>query len=549
MKKQFRLLTIACLIGGMLHLTGCKKDDVVPAPTGINLTSNSTLGSILTDNKGQTLYFFSQDANGQSSCTSGCTSTWPVFHTAGTPVLGTGLADADFGELTRADGTRQTTFKGWPLYYFAPNNDGKLEKLGEANGDGVASEWFVARPDYTIMISKEQLVGHDGKNYTSAYVEGQETSTFFTDGNGRTLYWFTNDTKDNNNFTASDFSNNSIWSVYEATLGSLPTGVNSSDFKTIAVAGHQQLVYKGHPLYQFGGTGTVAGDNVRGETRGVSFPSPGIWRVANSTFDAAPASVTLTQNATFGKILTDSKGRSLYIFAKDVNGSNHYCPTGVCSGAGIKWPAFYTDAVTLGDASLVATDFNVITLANGTKQTTYKGWPLHYFAPAGDGVIETTGATGGDNFASLWFIAKPAYSVMVANAQLVGNDGQNYIISSGVYTVGTGSSFFFVDGNARTVYRFINDHNGVNTFSTGVAAHDANFPVFNSPAANLSLPTGVSAADFAVITVFNQSQVTYKGWPLYFYINDATRGQTKGVSVGANPGVWPIVYTTTTTAP
>jgi len=98
MKKQFRLLTIACLIGGMLHLTGCKKDDVVPAPTGINLTSNSTLGSILTDNKGQTLYFFSQDANGQSSCTSGCTSTWPVFHTAGTPVLGTGLADADFGE-------------------------------------------------------------------------------------------------------------------------------------------------------------------------------------------------------------------------------------------------------------------------------------------------------------------------------------------------------------------------------------------------------------------------------------------------------------------
>ncbi len=129
MKKQFRLLTIACLIGGMLHLTGCKKDDVVPAPTGINLTSHSTLGSILTDNKGQTLYFFSQDANGQSSCTSGCTSAWPVFHTAGTPVVGTGLADADFGELTRADGTKQTTFKGWPLYYFAPNNDGKLEKL------------------------------------------------------------------------------------------------------------------------------------------------------------------------------------------------------------------------------------------------------------------------------------------------------------------------------------------------------------------------------------------------------------------------------------
>src|SRR5258708_39813274 len=103
MKKQFRLLAIGCLIGGILHLSGCKKDDVVPLPTGIDLVSNSS-GSILTDNKGQTLYFFSDDVKGQSSCTAGCISAWPVFHIAGTPVLGSGLVDSYFVELTRADG-------------------------------------------------------------------------------------------------------------------------------------------------------------------------------------------------------------------------------------------------------------------------------------------------------------------------------------------------------------------------------------------------------------------------------------------------------------
>lgn len=564
MKKQLRFLTMVGLIGGLLHLSGCKKDDTIPLPTGIGSTTDPTLGSILTDNQGQTLYLFSTDVNGLSSCTSGCLGQWPIFWVAN-PTLANGLASTDFGEITRADGKKQTTFKGWPLYYFAPKGDGKLESKGETSGDGVDNSWFVAKANYTVMIASEQLVGADGNNYTSASVTGTEVSTFFVDGSGRTLYAFSNDTKDNNNFTAADFSNNGIWSVYETTLGDLPTGVNSADFETIQVAGHQQLVYKGHPLYFFGGTASVAGDASRGDTRGVSFPTPGaaLWKVVNTSTADAPASVTITQNTTFGKILTDSKGRSLYFFTKDVDGTDHYCtaPAGtVCGG---KWPIFYTDVVTVGDASLVATDFNVITLPNGTKQTTYKGWPLYYYSIAGDGAIAPAGNTDGDNFGNvtgangLWFIAKPDYSLMVANAQLVGGDNLNYTSES---ILGNGASFYFVDGSGRTLYRFNGtDTNNKNTFTNGTAAHDAIWPIFYTPKATLSLPTGLNSADFAEITVLGQQQLTYKGWPLYYFggntakPGDTVRGTTKGISFTGTPapGVatpWKVIYTSTAAA-
>jgi predicted lipoprotein with Yx(FWY)xxD motif len=45
------------------------------------------------------------------------------------------------------------------------------------------------------------------------------------------------------------------------------------------VTGGQQLTYKGHPLYYFGG------DNLtKGSTKGISVPTPGaaVWKVANT---------------------------------------------------------------------------------------------------------------------------------------------------------------------------------------------------------------------------------------------------------------------------
>ena len=54
------------------------------------------------------------------------------------------------------------------------------------------------------------------------------------------------------------------------------------------------------------------------------------------------------------------------------------------------------------------------------------------------------------------------------------------------------------------------------------------------------MPTTLDASFFSVIDVHGRKQLTYKGWPLYYFGADAQiRGNTKGVSV-PSPGIWPV---------
>jgi predicted lipoprotein with Yx(FWY)xxD motif len=131
------------------------------------------------------------------------------------------------------------------------------------------------------MFGNAQLIGLDAALYTDQGVAGTGASTFITDPLGRTLYMFSKDTHATNIFTKADLSNNTVWAMDEVTaVGSIPTVLDKTQFITITVFAHTQLVFKGHPLYQFG---QDAG--VRGSTKGVSFPTPGsaIWKVTNNT--------------------------------------------------------------------------------------------------------------------------------------------------------------------------------------------------------------------------------------------------------------------------
>jgi len=116
------------------------------------------------------------------------------------------------------------------------------------------------------MYAQAQLIGHDGKNYTEDYTEGDGATAYIVDIDGNTLYTFINDTKDTNNFTNADFSNNGVWPIAEITLDKIPSILANSDFGTIDVFGRTQLTYKGWPLYYFGQ------DAARGDNKGISFP-------------------------------------------------------------------------------------------------------------------------------------------------------------------------------------------------------------------------------------------------------------------------------------
>lgn len=276
-----RLLTILrwptlgiLLIGAAL---ACKQDNAAPAPDlALGTTS---LGKVMTGEAGKTLYFFAADANGSANCTGTCKDNWPVFYKE-IPTLSSELNAADFTTITRADGSKQTAYKGWPLYYF--RNDAKA---GDVNGENVGNVWLVAKPNYTIMIASGQLKGLDGKNYTSDNKEGTGNSLYFTDNVGRTLYGFANDKNKKNNYTKADLSNNTVWPLFEGTIDEIPSTLTRADFSTITVFGKTQITYKGWPLYYFG-----SDQNQRGSTKGVSVPRPGVWPTVYKTMPEAPTS-------------------------------------------------------------------------------------------------------------------------------------------------------------------------------------------------------------------------------------------------------------------
>jgi len=280
MKRSMLSLTWAGML--LLTVTSCTHDheDLPPPQTNnVQLKQDNQLGSIITDANGKTLYFFSNDANGQSACSGGCVTTWPIFYVDALN-LPAGLAASDFGTITRSDNKPQTTYKGWPLYYY--NKD---SVAGDKKGEAVAGKWFTAKPDYTVMLAYTQLIGNDTKHYTSKYVEGDEVTPYLTDAYGHTLYSFKNDKFNANKYTKSDFSNNATWPIDSlGAVQTVPSTFNSADFNKINVFGKTQITFRGWPLYYFG-----PDSSKRGNTKGVSVPTPGTWPIVNlNTTPAVP---------------------------------------------------------------------------------------------------------------------------------------------------------------------------------------------------------------------------------------------------------------------
>ena len=234
MKNQIYLIVLIALI-----IVSCEKEK---ESSMIKLTDHPTLGKILTDADGLSLYFFSKDISGESECDSNCLDNWPVFHledlTTGIP---DGLDAGDFGTHLREDGTMQTTFKGWPLYYFAFD-----AVSGDVNGNGANKIWYVAKPDYSLMI------GHNSGD------------NFLVDSRGVALYSFDLDSDPD----ASKCSGGCLdkWPLFYTSTLVLPTGLSAISFTefTRADNGQTQSSFKGKPLYYY------APDNINIEQRGMT---------------------------------------------------------------------------------------------------------------------------------------------------------------------------------------------------------------------------------------------------------------------------------------
>ncbi len=297
MKTRYKLMMFILLPAAGLIFSQCKKSDdpVYVDTTAVKLRTSATLGSYLTDVDGNTLYYFSNDAAGANTCTGGCTANWPIFFASGLTQLklATGLVVADFDSITTPGG-KQLTYKGWPLYYYAPG--GVREASGQTTGENVGGVWFVAKPDYTIMIANNQLHGINGKDYTVSaakiYTEGAGKSIYFTDQLGRTLYIFAIDSANVNKWTTTDAVHNAIWPIYETDVAVVPSSLDKSLFGSITVFGKKQLTYKGWPMYYFGADVNGTTGKYRGNNLGVSVGSSATaqtkWPILFKDMPAAP---------------------------------------------------------------------------------------------------------------------------------------------------------------------------------------------------------------------------------------------------------------------
>jgi len=109
----------------------------------VSATSTS-LGMILVDGSGRTLYLFEKDQPNQSACAGACAAAWPVDQTSGTPKAGSGVTASMLGTITRSDNTTQVTYNKHPLYYFQGDSG-----AGQHNGQGVdafGARWFAVTP-------------------------------------------------------------------------------------------------------------------------------------------------------------------------------------------------------------------------------------------------------------------------------------------------------------------------------------------------------------------------------------------------------------------
>ncbi|OAN56049.1 hypothetical protein A6A04_10765 [Paramagnetospirillum marisnigri] len=100
------------------------------------MTGQSSLGPVLTDAKGMTLYTFDKDAPGTSSCVDACAQNWPPY------MAGAGaMAEGDYSVIKRPDGAMQWAYKGKPLYLWV-----KDAKPGDTTGEGFKDIWHAAKP-------------------------------------------------------------------------------------------------------------------------------------------------------------------------------------------------------------------------------------------------------------------------------------------------------------------------------------------------------------------------------------------------------------------
>jgi predicted lipoprotein with Yx(FWY)xxD motif len=345
----------------VLLIGGAVAAQDAPAYTAV-LGGNAELGPFLVDANGMTLYTFANDTPGVTNCYDECAANWPplTVEEDAMPTLDP-AASGMLGVIERTDGLRQVTYNGWPLYYWV--NDAQA---GDTTGHLVRDVWFVASTPQVGLGGNAQL----GK--------------FLVGANGMTLYTFSSDTEGVSNCADECAANWPPMTVESAEALTAQPGLAGEIGSIERADGGFQATLNGMPLYFW------VADMKPGDATGQGVG--GVW------FVAALPTVSVSENADLGPILTGPNGMTLYTFANDTAGAS------TCTdGCAVAWPPLTVAAgetVMAGEG--VTGELATITRADGSLQVTYNDMPLYYWI---NDIVP--GDTTGHNFRDVWFAAQP----------------------------------------------------------------------------------------------------------------------------------------------
>lgn len=125
----------------------------VTAPI-IKSSKNPSLGPIVVNSAGLTLYHASSERNGKITCNGNCVYFWfpVIWKGKGKPVLGKGLSPRKIGTVKRPNGALQVTYNKLPLYRYYLDR-----RPGQTKGQGVkdpAGTWYAVSASGKVVTRK-----------------------------------------------------------------------------------------------------------------------------------------------------------------------------------------------------------------------------------------------------------------------------------------------------------------------------------------------------------------------------------------------------------
>jgi len=166
MKRKITLFIGAAAVAGVVLAAAAFGDassaSSSPASKGaVVALRQTTLGRVLVDSRGRTLYLFGKDKHGRSACYGTCATYWPPLLSTAKPRAGRGVRASLLGVTMRAGGKRQVTYAGRPLYTFSLD-----KRAGQTSGEGLkdfGGAWdAVAASGRAVQPAASASGGNDG---------------------------------------------------------------------------------------------------------------------------------------------------------------------------------------------------------------------------------------------------------------------------------------------------------------------------------------------------------------------------------------------------